>query len=374
MASNKKCACWNTKIVACGVMAFALIAGAVYLSKKESPGAYDDAKPKLTQFFTDFKPLINKVARISMRSKGRDFVIEKIEDGEWVMPDRFSYPVEAEKVRSILLNAAELEILEKKTDDPAKLEKIGLGDPDSKDSDAVRVTFFDDKGGILTNFIAGKRRLNGGYSLYVRKENENQAYLVKGDGWMRLELGPNYWLGAERFFLEKDEIKRVDIVHEGGEEIAFEREHADARKFRVETLPDGKEDDPAAVNETAFAPADLRLSGVIKASEMKKSHSPGKTAVTYRTFGGLEVAYDLEKDADGDYMASISANVAEGSSDSVASRAKIINEAAKPWRYVVDPETAKLLTRRPFDFEKKPKQDEAAKENEPKDLAPEKSR
>jgi len=358
------CAAGKCKIIASVALAVALGGGAVYLAKHKTAGTYEEQRAPLTQYFTDFKPSINKVSRISMRSKGRDFVIAKTDSGEWTMPERFNYPVQAEKVRSILLNAAELEILEKKTDDPDKLEKIGLGDPDSEKSDAVRVTFFDENGEILSNFVAGKRRLNGGYSLYVRKEYDNQAYLVKGDGWMRLELGPNYWLGAERYFVAKDEVKRVDIVHKGGDEMAFEREHSGARKFRVEGLPAGKEEDPSLVNEIAFAPAELRLAGVVAADAMQPAESPEKIEATYRTFGGLVVTYALEKDAEGDYMATISANVADGSSDPINERAKLINESAKNWRYVVEAETAKLLTRHPADIVKKPKEDKE------KDAAP----
>lgn len=346
----------NKKIVVSVVLALTLAGTAIYLANDKTAGTYEEKREETPQLFTDFKPKINSVSRISMRSKGQDFVIEKIDSGEWVMPERFNYPVQAEKVRSILLNAAELEILEKKTNDPDKLDKIGLGSPDKKESDAVRVSFFDDSGTILSNFIAGKRRLNGGYSLYVRQEHDNQAYLVKGDGWMRLELGPNYWLGAERFFLGKDEVKRVEISRKDGDTLIFEREHSGARKFRVDGLPDGKEDDASAVNATAFAPAELSLAGVVSADAVRIGEDATPVLAAYTTFGGLRMIYDMQKDHEGDYLLQVNAETTEKASDAVKDRATRINAAAAPWRYVISPESVEKMTVTPADVVKKPKE------------------
>jgi hypothetical protein len=344
--------------------AVCLLAGtAIYLANQKTAGTYEDAREATPQLFTAFKDKVNDVARISMRSKGQDFVIAKDAEGKWVMPDRFNYPVEFAKVQSILLNAAELEILERKTDDPKKLDRIGLGDTESKESDAVRVSFFDKSGAILSNFVAGKRRIGGGYALYVRKEHDSQAYLVKGDGWMRLDLGPDYWLGAERFRMEKEEIAKITISRaDKTDGMTLERAHNGARKFRVEAeLPEGKEEDESKANDVAFSLSELSLAGVVPEAEAELKPETAVIAA-FRTFGGLEMTVDVRTDKDGDALAAFSAGVGANASDPVKQRAEAINAAAKGWRYVLTPESATKLTATPKHLvkEEKPKEEEKA--------------
>lgn len=392
----------NTKLmVLLGVAAVGLTSVAVIVSKERTAGTYESVREDVPQLFTNFKERINAVARIEMRSRGTDFIVEKQADGTWAMPNRFGFPVDTDKVRRILVNTSELEILERKTDDPDKLDKLGLKDTESEESEAVRVTFFDEKGAVVSNFIAGNKRKAGGYALYVRKESENQAYLVRGEGWAGLNIGPDYWLNAEQFRFDKKKVKSVTFVEgvapaeltqagipnapdapepeaenvtdaeadvpgpdeiaqtqpegEGAAEetaaaeqpapavtttgIVLARNNASARKFRVDNLPEGIEEDPSKVNEAAFAPEDLSLGGIVPADQaLKDDNVPEMTAV-YETFDGSKITVNTFGDREGDILARFSANIPDNAPEDVVQQAEKIN-AKSGWLFVLPEETA----------------------------------
>ena len=60
-----------------------------------------------------------------MVAKGQTFNVELV-NGQWILPDRHAYPVSIDKVRDIVINASELQILESKTNDPEKHAVLGL--------------------------------------------------------------------------------------------------------------------------------------------------------------------------------------------------------------------------------------------------------
>lgn len=351
----------RTWIVLLAASAIGLSTVAIYVNKDKSAGSYEDTREDMSGLFTNFKQRINDVSRIEMRARGQDFIVARNEQDAWVMPNRYNYVVDTDKVRRILVNTSELEILEKKTNHPDKLDALGLSDIESKDSSAVRVTFFDNKGSVISNFIAGNKRKGGGYALYVRKESEHQSYLVRGEGWSGLNIGPDYWLNASTFRLDKSVIKQVSYLR-GDTSLIVSRAHADARKFRVEGLPAGKEEDSGSVNNAAFVIETLSLGGLAKDDgSIVKDPGVAEMKTVYETFVGFKLVIETFGDREGDILARFSAELPEKASDAITQQADRMNTAGKGWLYVLTEEQAALVRTTPASIIKEEKPDNTAK-------------
>lgn len=322
-----------------------VVIGAIIIANDKTAGTYEAEVQDEMKFFTNFRDHMNDVTAIRMIAKGQVFNVEKVND-QWLLPDRHAYPVGIDKVRDIVLNASELEILEKKTDDPERLDVLGLDDPQKEESEAVQITLYDQSGTALADFVVGKRRRNGGRTFYARNVDESQAYLVKGDGWLTLDLSPGHWLNSESFRVDKDRVEKVTFKYpdKKNKDFTIARSHAGARKFRIDDLGKRKIISDSDVTDAAFSISSMALVGVAPASHI--DFSPKETVTTiYKMFDGMEVTFQSTEDKDGDRWVKIEATAdGPGVKPETRDDAAQINRTVKDWVYIISKESAKLLT------------------------------
>ncbi len=176
-----------------------------------------------TLMFPGLATKLAEASRVEITAKGRTLTIAR-EGADWGLPSRGGYPVDARRLRVLLTGLTLLRMDAPRTADPALLERLGLGNPESANSTANLVRVLDAKGNVLAALIVGHRRVytEGGLpdSLYVRRPGQNQSWLAEG----RLPVQPDaeLWLRRTVTDIAPQDVASV-AVHRGGSVLRFGR-------------------------------------------------------------------------------------------------------------------------------------------------------
>ncbi len=394
------------------VVTLAVVAAALFAFQKNRAST---AAPDLPDsFFPYLLGKVNDVARITLESSEGKVTVER-QDGHWVLPEKSSYPAKFETVKKAIVGLTRLKPLEEKTRNPeffAKLGVEGVGKPqDGKSEDKAQdgkagkpvskqVTLFDKDGNALASLIVGKSNSRSGKpSYYVRRPEEQQAWMVGGD--LDLAGQPKGWLDTEILRLDHKRVSAVTLKDPGGEVLDLRKPGPDDATFQVKGIPEGRElKYPTVTNPLGSALEYLNLEDVTKAGEVNSGSTPKGTA-EFRTFDGLVVTVSLaekegkvwakfdaryeepEKPAAGESQEKSSEETAakEGEPappekkkapdpEAIRKEASGLHDRLSPWAFQIPQYKADQFTKRMEDLlkklpEKEPKSEKASPEKKP---------
>ena len=249
--------------------------------------------PKFEQrpFFPGLTDRINNVGEIAIQSKSGSFHV-KLTQGKWVIVEKGGFPADAGQVRSAAIGVADLTTLEPKTNRADWLNYVGLGAPD-KGGDGVDVTLTDTMGKPLADVLVGKSQGAadelGRTTLYVRRPNENQTWLARGN----LAPKPNAadWLDKNVIAIARDRVKGATVTPPTGPAYTLSRDSKDQQDFKLLDLPPGRqlsfEGSPDGVGSALIG---FDFDDVAKADTV--DFSKAAQSVTH-TFDGLDVTVKI---------------------------------------------------------------------------------
>ena len=255
-------------------------------------------------------------------------------DGRWVVVEKGNYPADQERVRKLLLQLAELELVEPKTDKPELLARLDLDDPANGKS--TEITAGDRNGAAVGQIVIGRSRPNeigqGEAGVYVRKPGSDQAWLARG----AFELGGDAlsWLDRRIIDIAPGRVHSVVLTAPDGSSVILDRVSAD-QPLAIDGLP---KDAQAKPDDALAAPAGaleaLRLDDVKPASE-QPIPPDGTTTAAFTTFDGLVVGLRLSAS---DWLAIEVSGFGKGEA-----QAKALDAQLSPWRFAIPAARAKLL-------------------------------
>ena len=155
------------------------------------------------------------------------------------MVERGNYPVDGNNLRRLLVALDQLKVLEAKTRDPNRFERIDLRDLTNPDARGGQVVVRDSQGAVVFDAIIGKRRANlagGPARVYVRKTGAQQTWLAEGD--LDLRAGPVDWLDREITNIPADDTARARLTAPDGAVLDIVRDDKLTTKFRFTNIPD----------------------------------------------------------------------------------------------------------------------------------------
>ncbi|MDY6991740.1 MAG: DUF4340 domain-containing protein [Pseudomonadota bacterium] len=266
--------------------------------------------PAQKQAFPKLAGALDKVAMIEVKTPEKnEFTLVRGEE-DWVLKEKYDYPVALEKVRKLLLGFAQLELLEPKTQNPKLYSKIGVQAVSEANADSVLVTLKDSAGDALESLIIGHDQIAKTDStlkeIYVRKPDEQQSWLALG--LLPVDKKPIDWLDKEIVNLEAEKIRQVRITHAAGEQALIFKDSPDDEQFKLAELPEDSKAKTYVLRQIASTLSHLNLEDVSVPSEIKFDEEV--TTAIFTAFNGLEITLQLVEQ-DGKHYAQLNADLIE---------------------------------------------------------------
>lgn len=302
----------------------------------------------------------NDVATVTIVSNKAKFTIARDGDG-WGLAEKGGYKVSFEKVKGAIVGLGELKLLESKTADAARHERLQVENPGSLEAKSIGVELRDKDGKTLASGIIGKRHVGlfgeGGGGTYLRRGDEALSWLAEGI----VDLGPepNDWMVRDIVNVEAEDIARATLRQPGGAEITVTRADKEAKDYVVTGIPEGRKlKDSSEGKNLAGGLWRLTFEDVKPAKDLEFTGTP-YTAV-YQTFDGLEVRIEMtmvDKVVWGRFSASAEGATGDDKAvEALKKKASEITERAKGWVYELSPGEGEKLTTKIEDILEKPKE------------------
>jgi Domain of unknown function (DUF4340) len=256
--------------------ALVAISVAIYLSgQRNLPRDTQDAPllPKLAQE-------LNSVTGLSVRkgSAANAVTLHQIA-GQWTVAERGDYPADLVKLRKLLLDMADLKIVEAKTANPASFAIIGVEDPSSPGAGGTELTVTAPQAKYV--LIVGKPV---GQGSFVRRGGENQSYIVQPA--LSIQPEPRSWIDSRLIDIASTTIQSIAVKPAAGAGYTLHRlERADSG-FSLDGVPAGRKPlDAKALEPSPGLLSNFTAEDVAKAGDVDFSN--GTRAVITQADGNV---------------------------------------------------------------------------------------
>ena len=341
-----------------GITAAAVAAAAVAVSSQSDTisltAGTEPAFPKLEK-------AVNDVAKIEIKNAKGAFSITR--DGKnWGMDQKEGYSVEFEKVKSAIVNLSQFKLIEKKTSDPERYERLEVDTPNSAEAKGRVVTLKNDKGDALASAVIGKLNPNlfgsGGAGTYIRRSDEKETWLARG----QVELGgePNDWMSRQIVNYGQEKVKRATITHPDGTQFTISKAAEKDKNFILENIPSGRKmKNPDEANPLGGVMWRMMFDDVQKADKQKWPAKPW--VAYYTTWEGFTVKIETAKFGE-EYWGRFSATIDDSVTDvakrkSAVQTVREINGRTAGWTYMLTAGDSEKLTFGIEEYLAKPKKE-----------------
>lgn len=286
----------NTKALVILIVVAALISAAALMLNRAPSATPSDARPAL--LLPELQPRINDVASIEIRRPSGAFSIIRA-GADWTVASKGGFPARLDQVKAAIIGLAELKPLEAKTSNPTLYARLGVQDPASSTpkppasadepppTEPTLVVLKDAAGDVVASVILGTQKWGTPPTLFVRKVDDKQSWLVEGD--LQVPTEAMDWVERQILNIPRERIQSVEVVHPA-DRAEFEISRTDPSvPFTVRNMPAGRElTSPTAPESLVTGVQFLSIEDVRPAAD---SHAASFDAITtYRTFDGLVIA------------------------------------------------------------------------------------
>jgi Domain of unknown function (DUF4340) len=289
--------------------------------------------------FPDLLDRLNELREV--RIVGPDGTLTVVsKDQGWALAEKAGYPVDPAQLRSLGLAVANLQLVEAKTADPARIARLELEEPGATDAKSRLVELKGAEGAPLASVVVGKRSPSlygsGRGGIYVRRNGENQAWLAAGE--LDIPSDAMLLIGQDVVDVPADQIARVILQPESGAPITLARAEAEA-EFTVDAaLPEGRKLDPVKVEFLAGVLAGLTMTDVQPATELPAAAT--RDQLRFETFDGLPVEVQLATIGEGEtaeYWLTLRTSAPTATPDPIKEASPLADEIRKldGWAYQV---------------------------------------
>ena len=302
-----------SRLLVLALCALAVIGGAAWLSSQRHLERSIDAG---ALFLPGLQQAVNEVTEIRIAQAGNRAVTLRREANGWRVAER-KFAADGGAVRKLLLDLAQLRVIEQKTSDPKRYAALGV-EPLSL-STAAGTELALNAAGRSWSLVLGKSVAPD--RIYARLTAAQDSFLVSPEP--AHDATPGRWLDTRLLDISSDRVKSVTIERSGSAAYTVARATAKDVGFSVAPLPKGRR----LTADTAAAPivealVDLRLEDVHAAAD---AASPPPATATYTTFDGLVLKIAGRQEAQLQAIR-ISASAAAGSSAEIASAARELEQ------------------------------------------------
>ena len=306
--------------------------------------------------FATLADRLNDAVKVEIVSNEARFAL--VRNGEeWGLEDRARYPVHYDKIKRAIVGLAELKLLEAKTSDPARHERLQVNEPDAEAAGSVRFAVKDSAGGVLAEGVLGKQNPNlfgeSGGGTYLRRGKEAQAWLAEGEA--ALGKTRNDWLIRDIVDIDAEAVRRAVIRQPDGARIVVRQDKEKDGAFTLDGIPEGRKlKDSGEAKNLAGGLWRLTFEDVKPAADI--AFPPRFNTAEYETLDGLKVRVEMtvvDEVVWGRFSASAEGAAGEAA-EAAGKKAAAINRRAKGWIYELSAGEGEKLTTRIEDILEKP--------------------
>ena len=272
------------------VLLAAIAAVVVFLSMQDAAPPEEVGKRTLPEL----EGRLNDVRLIVVSRGDEEVKVFQDTDNVWKVQQLESYPADLTKVRRVLYRLEQSRLLETKTNNPKRLGRLMLDDAYGH---VLRLMTRDDSGyQPLSDIIIGKLAPDF-KGTYLRYYEDPQSWLATEQ--IEVKADPLKWVDPIMLNVPRSRVKSVEILHTGADVLTITRDKPGA-DFEILGKPEDKAvESNYQVNIIASAMEMMRLSDVAAASKVKLPKT--QLLVTFKTFDGMEVYFDIGSENDTEY-------------------------------------------------------------------------
>lgn len=218
-----------------------------------------------TALLPDLPQRVNELDQVRFVGAG-DTVIATLQRTEdhWQVEELYGYRADWNRLRALLADLAQAEVVEAKTANPEYYGRLGVEDVASAAASGVRIEFSEASG--VPAVIIGKRA-EGREGRYVRVQGAAASALI--DRNLDLPQTREDWLAKTIVDVADSEAVEFEIRHADGERIVARKVSADDEHFALQDIPEGREIRSAwTVDSLAGSLSALNLEAVAPESEI----------------------------------------------------------------------------------------------------------
>lgn len=324
-----------------------VVAVAIAIATYAAQNRWSQAKVSGAGLFPGLAAQASRIARIELKQGDKTLTLARDKEG-WSVADRGGYPAKTGAVRALLVKLAEAELVEGKTRNKDRYALLELEDPAAKDAKSRLLRLLDDKGVVIAEAIVGKKRFDafGGSKsgTYVRKLDDAQTWLSNAD--LTVSVAVRDWVQASVLDVPAAKIGKVTVEIAGEEPLVIARDAADATKYALVGMPEGKK-----LKEGAGIDGIVRAAGNIELEDVRKSAAAAAPAgdvsvAKIEADGGLAVTVRLRKEGE-DTWVSLEATGGDGDAKKTADE---ITKRTQGWEFKVPAYKAQSILKRRADL------------------------
>jgi len=243
------------------------------------------------------------VASVYIARAGTEVTLRRTDDGRWGVEQRAGYPVDAERLRRLVLGIAQLRARDRLTENPDKYAALGLEEPPEAGTIALR----DAEGNDLAVVRLGQaKQAKGAAGLtgqFIRINDDPAVYLVTSAP--TADTVVTAWLDRALLELAADQVVEVAADYPGGGFTAARTQPSDPLTLTT-PLPGGRKANSGALGDLGRALVNLDSEDVLPEADPATADLAFDRSFAARTVEGLRYRVALAE-RDGTYYARLGA-------------------------------------------------------------------
>lgn len=268
---------------------------------------------------TDFSQTRGESQKIRFTLADESYTLARTTSG-WTLEETGGYPVRPDRLSDLAGGLETLSFDVRRTNDPYKHDRIGLGNP-SEGGNGALIEVFGQDSALMHSLLIGRK----GDTLYVRDPEQSQTY--RADGTLPPFYNRRAWLDLNIIDIDPSALRSVRITDAANRSLYLRRdEGGGARSFRP--APPNQDDrliSRLAASTTALAVTRLSPVDVKPASDLTTEAISRHIS---ETFDGLEIDLRAYREPFGLWVTLRAVEAGEG-----ARRAAVINQKAEGWAF-----------------------------------------
>lgn len=257
------------------------------------------------------------------KAGGKTAVTLKRAEKSWGVVERGQYPADDGRLRKLLIDLAELRVVEQKTSDPAKYPVLGVEDVNLPDASGVRIELV----GLPEPLALVVGKSAGSRSTYARVADSATGIAVTPA--LTIDSEPQNWLNRTLIDIAPARVQQVRVSPNGDTPYAALRESRDQTDLTVPALPKGRElASPTSANPLASALSGLSFEDVrtLPAAEQWGEDS---ARTEFRLFDGTTIEVVGREDDDQNWIR-LAVHFDEAQQQRFAAAAAPVPQSASP--------------------------------------------